>query len=111
MKTMKLTIVSLLLSLCVNGLFANTKPSIVKSETEQIKTYLEKMEFNKVITGNKDISIQFTINDRNEIIISSTSDTDLDAMIKAGLNYKPIQLSTLERNATYTIPVHVVLQK
>jgi hypothetical protein len=110
MKTIKLIIVSLCLSLVVNGLLANTKPNLIKNETEQIKSYLKKAEFNRVITSNRDVNIQFTINNMNEIVVNCTSDADLDALIKSSLNYKSIQLSTLERNTTYTMPVHILLR-
>jgi hypothetical protein len=110
MKTLTKTIVAICFSLVAVFTKASIKPVAVKSEAQQIQSYLEKLEFNKVINTSMDVKISFTINDRNEMVILSTSQEDLDALLKQGLNYKLIDVSQLERNTTYTLPVHVNLK-
>jgi hypothetical protein len=110
MKTINNTIVAICLSFIAVFANANNKPSNTKSETEQIQTYLEKLEFNKVIKVSTDVKISFMINDRNEMVVLSTNQSDLDLLIKAGLNYKQIDVNKLERNTTYIMPVHVDLK-
>jgi hypothetical protein len=110
MNTVNKTIVAICLSLVAVFANANNKPSNTKSETEQIQSYLEKLEFNKVISTSTDVKISFLINDRNEMVVLSTNQSDLDLLIKAGLNYKQIDVSKLDRNTTYIMPVHVNLK-
>ncbi len=110
MKTINKTIVAICLSLVAVFANANNKPTLIKSEIAQIQSYLEKLEFNKVISVSTDVKISFTINDRNEMVILSTNQESLDALIKTGLNYKQIDVSKLERNTTYIMPVHVDLK-
>jgi hypothetical protein len=110
MNTVNKTIAAICFSLVAIFANANNKPTSIKSETEQIQSYLEKLEFNKVISASTDVKISFTINDRNEMVILSTNQENLDALIKTGLNYKQIDVSKLERNTTYIMPVHVDLK-
>jgi hypothetical protein len=110
MNTVNKTIVVICFSLVAVFANANNKPNSIKSETEQIQSYLGKLEFNKVITSSVNVKISFMINDANEMVITSTNSDNLDALIKSGLNYKQINVNTLERNTVYIIPVRVVLK-
>jgi hypothetical protein len=110
MKTTKNLIVAVCLTVLANFAFATTKPEIKKSENAQIKSYLEKLEFTKVIHQATDVNIHFMINDLNEIVIIATNNPILDETIKTGLNYKSIEVSNLEHNSLYIMPVHVVVK-
>ncbi len=110
MKTISHIIVTVCLSAFTFLANANNRPVNVKSESDQIKSYLGKLEFKSLVQNTSEVKISFFINDKNEIIITSTNNTKLDAIIKSGLNHKKIDVSLLERNKAYIIPVHVTLR-
>ena len=45
------------------------------------------------------------VNAQNEVIVVSTNNKDLDAIVKSTLNYKKIAVNELEYNKVYTVPV------
>jgi hypothetical protein len=110
MKTTKNIIVTAAFALIAAFSFANNKPLAVKSENAQIQSYLEKLEFNKVVKSTADVNIHFMINDMNEIVVMNTTNENLDAIIKSGLNYKQVNVTNLERNVLYIMPVLVVVK-
>lgn len=79
------------------------------SESVQIKSYLNRIAFNQYISSETKLSISFFINSRHEIIVVSTSNPDLDDVVKTTLNYEKIVVKNLEYNKLYTIPVDVRL--
>jgi ATP:corrinoid adenosyltransferase len=110
MKTTKNLIVAVCLTLVASFTIASSKPTIKKSENTQIQNYLEKLEFNKVIKDEATLNIHFMINDANEIVVVSTTNPALDEIIKTGLNYKTLDVSNLEHNSLYIMPVRVVVK-
>jgi hypothetical protein len=110
MKTTKNLIVAVCLTLIATLSFAGTKPVIKKTENQQIQSYLEKLEFNKVIVDATNVNIHFMINDASEIVVIATTNDKLDELIKSGLNYKSIDVSNLQRNTLYIMPVKVVIK-
>jgi hypothetical protein len=88
----------------------NTKPSAAKSETAQIQTYLDHLDYRKFIPTSTDLQVNFIVSDAKEIVVVSTNNIELDAFIKANLNYKSIETNKLERNTTYTVQVHIVIK-
>lgn len=50
------------------------------------------------------------INDYNEIIVLSTNNEDLDGYLKTSLNDKKIDISKLEYNKEYDLPVVIKLK-
>jgi hypothetical protein len=84
--------------------------SAIKSETTQIQAYLDNLDYRKLIPASTDLQINFIVSDAKEIVVVSTNNLELDAFIKANLNYKSIETSKLERNTTYTVQVHIVIK-
>jgi hypothetical protein len=84
--------------------------SAIKSETTQIQTYLDNLDYRKFIPASTDLQINFIVSDAKEIVVVSTNNIELDAFIKANLNYKSLETSKLERNTTYTVLVHIVIK-
>jgi hypothetical protein len=110
MKTIQF-ILTLVCFLMLNTMVtANNKPSAKKTETEQIKGYLQQMEFGKLQAKLTKVDIHFMINDRNELVIMNTNNPELDAMIKSSLNYKALTVSELSYNTLYIMPVNVVVK-
>ncbi len=110
MKTSRKFILAVCLSLVTAFTYANNKPLAVKSENAQIKNYLEKIDFNKVLQASTTLNIDFMINDANEIIVLGTNKENLNAIIKTGLNHKTIDVTNLKRNSLYIIPVLVTIK-
>lgn len=81
-------------------LSANKKP-----EGAQIQTILKTIDFERFVLGETKINISFFINAQNEVIVVSTNNRDLDAVVKSTLNYKKIAVNELEYNKVYTVPV------
>lgn len=85
--------------------YADTKPETKKTESTQIQNYLEHVNFKEFISKDTKIIIHFTINDYNELVILSTNNEDLDGYIKNSLNDKKIELSKLQYNKEYDLPL------
>jgi hypothetical protein len=81
-----------------------------KSETAQIQTYLDNLDYRKFIPASTDLQISFIVSDAKEIVVVSTNNLELDDFIKSNLNYKSIETNKLERNTTYTVQVHIVIK-
>ncbi len=110
MKTTKKILASICFAMIVSMGISSTKPELKKTESVQIQNYLEKLEFNKLLKKEAKVEINFMINKVNEIIIISTNNPELDEIIKSGLNYKFIDVSNLEYNKEYTLPVLVIVK-
>lgn len=60
--------------------------------------------------GNSErVNINFLINNKNEVVILSTSNADYDGYIKSRLNYQKLEKSSGVINKQYTFPL--VIQK
>jgi hypothetical protein len=81
-----------------------------KSETVQIQSYLDNLDYRKFIPASTDLQINFLVSDAKEIVVVSTNNLELDAFIKSNLNYKSLETNKLERNTTYTINVHIIVK-
>lgn len=57
------------------------------------------------LSDSKTIYVDFLLNDKGEIMVLSTNDSQFDKAIKSKLNYKAIQSENLEYNTKYTIPL------
>jgi len=100
-----LTIVSL--ALVSNFSYANDANSVKKPEGAQIQTLLNSIDFDKYVAEATKVNISFFINSKNEIIVVSTNNNDLDRVIKGTLNYSKIAVNDLEYNKVYTVPVRI----
>jgi hypothetical protein len=98
-------------ALALVGSANNTdKNSTAKSETNQIQSYLNNLDYRKFIQASTDLQVHFIISDQNEIVVVSTNNIELDAYIKNNLNYKSVQTTSLSHNTTYILPVHIVIK-
>ncbi|MFZ4800107.1 MAG: hypothetical protein ACOYMA_21635 [Bacteroidia bacterium] len=105
---------NIILAFCLTilgiSVYADTKPATKKAETTQIQSYLEKIDFKEFISKDTHLIIHFMINDYNEIIVLSTNNEDLDGYLKTSLNDKKIDISKLEYNKEYDLPVVIKLK-
>lgn len=76
-----------------------------KSENTQIRDLLSSVQISNYVKSETKLNISFIVNDKNELIVVSTNNVDLDGVVKNALNYHKITVSELEYNKLYTIPV------
>ena len=84
---------------------ANVSTVMAKPENKQIRDLLESIHFEKFIKAETKINISFFVNSKNELIVVSTNNQELDQLVKSALNYQKIVVSDLDYNKVYTIPV------
>lgn len=99
-----LKLISLSFALMIATLsMANVSP---KNESlNSLKVHLEKIDFSKYVTEETKVMINFLVNEKNEVVVLSTNNPELDLLIKSAFNYKKINASDLEYNKPYTVPV------
>ena len=105
MKSVKSVLVVVCFSIVTNFVGATELTTFKKPESAQIQTILKTIDFQNFIEKETKVSISFFINSQNEVIVVSTNNKDLDAVVKSTLNYKKIAVIELEYNKVYTVPV------
>ena len=102
---------SWLMSLVLFGLFASA--SFANTPVNKEPVAINK-QFYKLLKGveaeidnSKLIYIDFMVNEKAEILVLSTSDRNLDKLLKSRLNYKTLKAGELEYYKKYTIPVRI----
>ena len=78
-----------------------------KPEVSQIQSYLSNVNFADYVKSDMKMSITFMVNKQDEIVVVTTSHPELDALVKATLNYKKLNMGQLEYNVLYTLPVSI----
>lgn len=86
-------------------LMAGNTTGVAKPENKQIRELLSTVQFDKLINYETKLNISFFVNGKNELIVVSTNNAELDQAIKNALNYHKIIISELEYNKVYTLPV------
>lgn len=105
MKTFKFLFSMMLI--IVGCLTANAKSTVtINPVSQQIRTYLSRVDFEKYIEKNTKFNISFLVTHQNEIIVVSTDNVQLDEVVKQTLNYQKIDMRNMEYNKIYTIPVN-----
>ena len=97
-----------LFSVCVALMFsvvamAGNSPD--KVSIKSLKSHLEKVDFTQYVSQETKVFISFMINDKSEIVIMSTSNRELDSVLKSAVNYKKIEGDDFESNKLYTLPL------
>ena len=76
-----------------------------KAINDQFYKLLKGVDFELDKSGT--ILIDFMVNEKSEIIVLSTSDKNLDNLLKSRLNYKTLEAGDLKYYKKYTIPIRV----
>lgn len=85
---------------------ADTKPT--GDLKTQVSNMLNKIQFEADdLDGAMEFSVNFIINDNNEIIVLSTNGAKYDIAVKNALNYKKVNLESYKMNTTYQVSVKV----
>ena len=97
-----------LFALILGTASANTNPENTTARKE-IKTWIQKANLAQNLQKDITVHVTFMVNEKNEIIVTSTDQENLDSTIKSTLNYKKLESTDMLVNKTYTLPV--VLKK
>lgn len=92
-------------SLQVSANIDNLKPSDIKS---QISKILMHADFD--LQGEEDqvLNIKFMVNNRNEIVVLTTDQSEYDAQVKNALNYRKLIGEGIAITKPYQITVKIV---
>ncbi|MDF1697672.1 MAG: hypothetical protein P1U56_17635 [Saprospiraceae bacterium] len=104
MRITKSLMLTALFALVLGTASANTSPE-EKTARKEIKTWIQKAKIFSEIKEDMTVHVTFTVNDKNEIIVTSTDQEKLDKTIKSTLNYKKLESTDIQINKTYTLPV------
>ena len=94
--------------LTFSALVMNAKdidPSLTERVRNDVAKHLMKADWQS--TTKKTFLITFVVNSNGELLVSSTSDKELDGKVKDILNYKKISTDGLKPFEVYTLPVTV----
>ncbi|MDF1696412.1 MAG: hypothetical protein P1U56_11290 [Saprospiraceae bacterium] len=108
MRITKSLMFTALFALILGTASATTNPEN-KTARKEIKTLIQKSNLAADIQKDVTVHVTFMVNDKNEIIVTSTDKANLDRIIKYTLNYKKLESTDMQLNKTYTLPV--VLKK
>ncbi|MFT4534003.1 MAG: hypothetical protein ACJA1A_002496 [Saprospiraceae bacterium] len=104
MRITKSLLFSILFAFVLGTASASTDPTVKSARTE-IKEMIVKAEITKDLKAETTVNVTFQVNAKNEIIVISTDSDDLDASLKAVLNYKKLKSSDISIGITYTLPI------
>jgi hypothetical protein len=109
MRKLSLVFVAAML-LATGNVLANDTEGV--KPTKSLSTQISKMlSDNSFSEKENDLTAQvrFTLNSEGEIVVLSvdTAYTRLEGFVKSRLNYKKVDISTIEEGKLYTIPVRI----
>ncbi len=104
MRITKSLMFSILFAFVLGSASANTDPTAKSARTE-IKDMIVKSEITKNLNTETTVNVTFQVNAKNEIIVISTDNDDLDSSLKSVLNYKKLKSLDMNVGITYTLPV------
>jgi hypothetical protein len=76
-----------------------------KKLSTEIKTMIQKIDFQE--STEESFLVNFLVNSKNELIVTSTTLEGFDQTIKDTLNYKTVSGEDVEKNKIYTIKVNI----
>ena len=110
MKNLKLIALVLAISISSISFATPTKTADPKSELrEQIVDILGDT-INVLCENDVEAEVVFTLNNKSEIVIVSVNceNGDLDGYIKSKLNYKKVEVTSLNEGQIYRMPLKIV---
>lgn len=80
-------------------------PNLKSKLSSEIYTLIKDAKFEKV--NNETFFVNFLVNAHGEILVTSTTNENVDDQIKSLLNYKKINVDGVKPYEVYTLPVTV----
>lgn len=103
MKKLSVLVMAVLLSVSA---FANGGERAKKDHAKLRTEITDMIGHPQVINGEEQrVTLHFTINTKNEVVVLSTNSKEYDNYIKNKLNYKQLQKSNAIINKKYTLPL------
>lgn len=106
----KLAVVIFVFAMSVNAAFANDDDKL-KKKTSEVRTEVVKLlgDYDNVVDVNLNTSVSFIINRKNQIVVLDVDSRNqhLISYVKRKLNYKKIEVSTLNYMKVYRLPLKV----
>ena len=97
---------SALFALVLGTVSANNNPEF-NAARKEIKRLIIKSDLISSIHEETTVKITFMVNEKNELIIISSDDKEIDREIKFALNYKKLKSSEMKVNVKYTLPIRL----
>ncbi len=99
----------LAMTFCITGTLSAYSTTIPSKTPEriQIQALLNNIDYKQYLTTEAKVNISFFVTAKNEIVVVSTDNKDLDHVLKLALNYKKIAMNDLDYQTIYTIPVSI----
>ena len=76
-----------------------------KTVTTKIKSIIQNLDIDLKKLESKTVKVKFLINESDELIVLSTTNSDLDRTLKSALNYIEVNASDIKYNKVYILPV------
>lgn len=108
MKTLSnllIPVIAIIISTAAMSYTINMDFSSTEKLRKEISDQLRNIDLSNYNTTDYEVKVQFTINDKNELVVLRTDNEVLDELIKDTLNYKRIDLTDVRRNSLYSIKV------
>lgn len=107
MSNLKLIVSAFALVLFSTATYANPIPEAKNQLRTEIANYINNINFSNTDLEEDVLHVHFMLNSKNEIIVLSTDNKDLDQRIKGELNYRSVNVKGAEQNKVYTLPIRV----
>lgn len=107
MSKLKLILSAFALVCLSTATFANPIPGAKDQLRTEIANYINNINFSTADVDDEVLYVHFMLNSKNEIIVLSTDNEDLDQKIKGELNYRAVKVKGVEQNKVYTLPIRV----
>ena len=107
MKQIKRVFLSLmLLAVCTLTSFAtNPESQITQEMASEISEILNDVDSDFIQDEETKVKLTFVVNEKNEMVVISTSSKNYDRFLKAKLNYHRISSDNAEQNHIYEVDV------
>lgn len=80
-------------------------PSSSQELRKEISKLINKLDITQSLDTETAVNLKFTVNDKNEIIVLSTDNSEFDYNFKGALNYKELDTEGLDANEIYSVRV------
>jgi nitrate reductase NapAB chaperone NapD len=113
MKKIKILLAPIFALLLTTTLMAGVSPKKGSVDAKDalrntIAQKIKSIDLENLNLKDKDVRVQFIINDKSEIIVLKTDNKELDGIVKATLNYNEIDSKDLSKNSLYAIKIKLV---
>jgi len=111
MTKLKFLVTALVLFISSSSMFAASDPDLKSALRSEITKLFKSIDFEKINAESDVIHINFMVTGKNEIVVLTTDNKELDKAIKGSLNYKQVDATDIDKNKLYTLPIRLELSE